>query len=97
MIEFESEEELQEQQDWYQKNGASLFPNSILQMGVETGQTSVMSILLYPDQASADEAMATCYKFFKDHSKKMSGWSMEGPVRHWAMPTLITLIGENDL
>ena len=79
------------------ENGASLFPNSILQMMVKTYPTSVMSISVYPDQASADEAMATRDKPFKDHSNTMSGWSMEGPVRHWAMPTLMTLSGKHDL
>ncbi|MDA9989558.1 hypothetical protein N9E48_01945 [Paracoccaceae bacterium] len=44
MIEFNSEEELREQQEWYHENGASLFPNCILQLGVQTGPTSIMSI-----------------------------------------------------
>ena len=97
MIEFYSEEELEEQQDWYQKNGALLFPNSLLQMGVQTGPTSIMSVSVYPDQETANQAMSTRDKLFKDNSNTMSGWSMEGPVRHWTMPTLMKLVGEHDL
>ncbi len=97
MIEFNSEAELEEQQEWYQQNGAKLFPDSILQMGVQTGPTSIMSVSVYPDQSTADEAMATRDKLFKDAANTMSGWSMEGPVRHWTMPTLMTIIGEQNL
>ncbi len=94
MIEFSSEAEMREQQSWFQANGPSLFPECILLTSVQTGPTSVMSISVYPDQETADQAMAARNKVFKDAGDAMSGWTLEGPVRHWSMPALIPIIGE---
>ena len=94
MIEFNSEKELREQQEWYHENGASLFPNCILQLGVQTGPTSIMSISDYPSQDGADKAMTKRDEVFKEKADTMSGWSMEGPVRHWNMPALIPILGK---
>ena len=94
MIEFNSETEMTEQQKWFQANAASLFPECILLTSVQTGPTSVMSISVYPDKKSADQAMATRDKVFKDARDTMSGWTLEGRVRHWSMPALIPIIGE---
>jgi len=82
LIEFKSEAELEEQQEWYNQNAASLSPNSILQMAVQTGPTSIMSLSVYPDQETEDEAMKRRDQVFKDTANTMSGSSIEGPFRH---------------
>ena len=76
------------------QNGASLFPDFILQLGVQTGPTSIMSISVYPSQDSADKVMKKWGKVYKGKADTMSGWSMEGPVRHWNMPALIPILGK---
>ena len=57
MIDFNAEKELHEQWEWFHQNGASFFPDCILQLGVQTGLTSIMAISVYPGQDSADKAM----------------------------------------
>ena len=76
------------------QNGASLFPNFFLQLGVQTGPTSIMSISVYPSQDSADKVMKKRDEVYKEKADRMSGWSMEGPVRHWNMPALIPILGK---
>ena len=76
------------------QNGASLFPDFILQLGVQTGPTSIMSISVYPSQDSADKVMKKWDEVYKEKADTMSGWSMEGPVRHWNMPALIPILGK---
>lgn len=83
MIEFKSEEELLAQQDQWQKVVGDTFPEAILQMGVQVGPTSVMSISLYPDQNTADNALAKRDLVFTTKADVMDGWQMEGPLRHF--------------
>ena len=75
------------------QNGASLFHDFILQLGFQTGPTSIMSISVYPSQDSADKVMKKRDEVFKEKADTMSGWSMEGPVLHWNMPALIPILG----
>ena len=79
MIELKSEPEMKEQQKWFPANAASLFPERILHTSVQTNPTSVVSISVYPNQRSANHAMAMRDKVFKDPSDTMSGWTLEGP------------------
>lgn len=63
------------------KNMTKLIPEAILQMSVQVGPTSIMSISLYPDQDTADKTMAKRDQVFADYADTMDGWHMEGPVR----------------
>ena len=81
MLEFDSEEDLNERAETYQREAPKLFPNAEILLTIKTGPTSAMSVSIYPDKKSADEALIRRDKHFKTAEiQPREAWHLEGKV-----------------
>ena len=63
MMEFTSEEAVDEAEILYEKIRAEAFPTLELVMNIRTGPTSLMSVAVYPSKESADSNLTAREKF----------------------------------
>tara|TARA_Y100001970_G_C14148475_1_gene811223 strand:- start:102 stop:386 length:285 start_codon:yes stop_codon:yes gene_type:complete len=81
MLEFESEEDLDQRAGAYQKDAPKLFPNAEILLTIKTGPTSAMSVSIYPDEKSAEESLILRDKHFKAAEvQPREAWYLEGEV-----------------
>ena len=81
MLEFDSEEDLNERAETYQREAPKLFPNAEILLTIKTGPTSAMSVSIYPDEKSAEESLVRRNKHFKAAKvQPREAWYLEGHV-----------------
>ena len=81
MLEFESEEDLNQRAAMYQREAPELFPNAEILLTIRTGPTSAMSVSVYPDEVMAEEALTRRDKHFKTAKiQPRESWYLEGKV-----------------
>ena len=81
MLEFDSEEDLNERAETYQREAPKLFPNAEILLTIKTGPTSAMSVSIYPDEKSAEESLIRRNKHFKAAKvQPREAWYLEGQV-----------------
>ena len=81
MLEFDSEEDLNQRAGTYQREAPKLFPNAEILLTIKTGPTSAMSVSIYPDEKSAEESLIRRNKHFKAAEvQPREAWYLEGEV-----------------
>ena len=81
MLEFDSEEDLNQRAGTYQKDAPTLFPNAEILLTIKTGPTTAMSVSIYPDKQSAEESLIRRDKHFKTAEiQPREAWYLEGKV-----------------
>ena len=81
MLEFDSEEDLNQRAEMYQREAPELFPNAEILLTIKTGPTSAMSVSIYPDEKSAEESLIQRDKHFKAAEvQPREAWYLEGEV-----------------
>ena len=81
MLEFDSEEDLNERAETYQREAPKLFPNAEILLTIKTGPTSAMSVSIYPDEKSAEDSLIRRNKHFKAAKvQPREAWYLEGHV-----------------
>ena len=81
MLEFDSEEDLNQRARTYQKDAPTLFPNAEILLTIKTGPTTAMSVSIYPDEKSAEESLIQRDKHFKAAEvQPREAWYLEGEV-----------------
>ena len=81
MLEFDSEEDLNQRASTYQKDAPTLFPNAEILLTIKTGPTTAMSVSIYPDKKAAEEALTRRDKHFKTAEiQPQEAWYIEGKV-----------------
>ena len=81
MLEFDSEEDLNQRAETYQREAPKLFPNAEILLTIKTGPTSAMSVSIYPDEKSAEESLVRRNKHFKAAKvQPREAWYLEGHV-----------------
>ena len=81
MLEFDSEEDLNQRAEMYQREAPELFPNAEILLTIKTGPTSAMSVSIYPDEKSAEESLIRRNKHFKAAKvQPREAWYLEGHV-----------------
>ena len=81
MLEFDSEEDLNQRAETYQREAPKLFPNAEILLTIKTGPTSAMSVSIYPDEKSAEESLIRRNKHFKAAKvQPREAWYLEGHV-----------------
>ena len=81
MLEFDSEEDLNQRAETYQREAPKLFPNAEILLTIKTGPTSAMSVSIYPDEKSAEESLIRRNKHFKAAKvQPREAWYLEGQV-----------------
>ena len=81
MLEFDSEEDLNQRAEMYQREAPELFPNAEILLTIKTGPTSAMSVSIYPDEKSAEESLIRRNKHFKAAEvQPREAWYLEGHV-----------------
>tara|TARA_Y100001933_G_scaffold73249_1_gene74708 strand:- start:220 stop:483 length:264 start_codon:yes stop_codon:yes gene_type:complete len=81
MLEFDSEEDLNQIAGTYQREAPKLFPNAEILLTIKTGPTSAMSVSIYPDEKSAEESLVRRNKHFKAAKvQPREAWYLEGHV-----------------
>lgn len=65
MLEFDTEDDLEQRVKVYSNEGPKLFPNAEILLTIRTGSTSAMSVSVYPDEVMAEEALTRRDKHFK--------------------------------
>ena len=81
MLEFDSEEDLNQRARTYQREAPKLFPNAEILLTIKTGPTSAMSVSIYPDEKSAEESLIRRNKHFKAAKvQPREAWYLEGHV-----------------
>jgi len=81
MLEFDSEEDLNQRAGTYQKDAPTLFPNAEILLTIKTGPTTAMSASIYPDEKSAEESLIQRDKHFKAAEvQPREAWYLEGEV-----------------
>ena len=65
MLEFETEDDLGKRAELYEKDAPMLFPNAEILLTIKTGPTTAMSVSVYSDEKSAEEALIRRDKHFK--------------------------------
>ena len=81
MLEFDSEEDLNQRAEMYQREAPELFPNAEILLTIKTGPTSAMSVSIYPDEKSAEESLIRRNKHFKAAEvQPREAWYLEGEV-----------------
>tara|TARA_B100001115_G_scaffold54092_1_gene40024 strand:+ start:224 stop:487 length:264 start_codon:yes stop_codon:yes gene_type:complete len=81
MLEFDSEEDLNQRAGTYQREAPKLFPNAEILLTIKTGPTSAMSVSIYPDEKSAEESLVRRNKHFKAAKvQPREAWYLEGHV-----------------
>ena len=80
-LEFETEADLNKRADLYEKDAPTLFPNAEILLTIKTGPTTAMSVSIYPDKKSAEEALTRRDKHFKTAKiQPREAWYIEGKV-----------------
>ena len=81
MLEFNSEEDLNQRAEMYQREAPELFPNAEILLTIKTGPTSAMSVSIYPDEKSAEESLIQRNKHFKAAEvQPREAWYLVGEV-----------------
>ena len=81
MLEFDSEEDLNQRAETYQREAPKLFPNAEILLTIKTGPTSAMSVSIYPDEKSAKVSLIRRNKHFKAAKvQPREAWYLEGQV-----------------
>ena len=81
MLEFDSEEDLNQRAETYQREAPKLFPNAEILLTIKTGPTSAMSVSIYPDEKSAEDSLIRRNKHFKAAKvQPREAWYLEGQV-----------------
>ena len=81
MLEFDTEDDLEQRAKVYMNEGPKLFPNAGILLTVKTGPTSAMSVSLYPNEPMAKEALVRKDKHFKSAEiQPREAWDSEGKV-----------------
>ena len=81
MLEFDSEEDLNQRAEMYQREAPELFPNAEILLTIKTGPTSAMSVSIYPDEKSAEESLIRRDKHFKAAEvQPREAWYLEGKI-----------------
>ena len=65
MLEFDTEDDLEQRAKVYMNEGPKLFPNAEILLTIKMGPTSAMSVSAYPDELMAEEALLRRDKHFK--------------------------------
>lgn len=89
MLEFDSAETQKRRQAYFNKNAADIFPTAELIAGVVTDDTSVLSISIYPDKETSDQAIAARDGHFQNASGRLTNsMALEGElaVFHMKLP-----------
>ena len=72
MVEFDSEEDLKRDAEVLNSNAGNLFPELLLIAGVQTTETSSLSITVHPNKEAADRAKS----LRDDHMAEVKGLSL---------------------
>ena len=81
MLEFDSEEDLNQRAETYQREAPKLFPNAEILLTIKTGPTSAMSVSIYPDEKSAEGSLIRRNKHFKAAKvQPREAWYLVGEV-----------------
>ena len=81
MLEFDSEEDLNQRAEMYQREAPELFPNAEILLTIKTGPTTAMSVSIYPDKESAEKSLIRRDKHFKTAEiQPREAWYLEGKV-----------------
>ena len=81
MLEFDTEDDLEQRAKVYMKEGPKLFPNAEILLTIKTGPTSAMSVSVYTDEIMAEEALIRRDKHFKTAEiQPREAWYLEGKV-----------------
>ena len=79
MIEFDNETVADTLAAEYQKNARKQFPDADLLIAFRTSPTSAMTISVYPNEETAEQALEMRAQRM-DNEKDVSGWHMEGDI-----------------
>ena len=79
MIEFDNETVADTRAAEYQKNARKQFPDADLLIAFRTSPTSAMTISVYPNEETAEQALEMRAQRM-DNEKDVSGWHMEGDI-----------------
>ena len=81
MLEFDTEDDLEQRAKVYMNEGPKLFPNAEILLTIKTGPTSAMSVSVYTDEIMAEEALIRRDKHFKTAEiQPREAWYLEGKV-----------------
>ena len=81
MLEFDTEDDLEQRARVYMNEGPELFPNAEILLTIKTGPTSAMSVSVYPNELMAKEALIKREKHFKTAKiQPREAWYLEGRV-----------------
>ena len=81
MLEFDTEDDLEQRANVYNNKAPKLFPNAEILLTIKTGPTSAISVSVYLDELMAEEALIRRDKHFKSAEiQPREAWYLEGKV-----------------
>ena len=81
MLEFDTEDDLEQRANVYKNEAPKLFPNAEILLTIRTGPTSAMSVSVYPNDQAAEVALVKRDKHFKSAEiQPREAWYLEGKV-----------------
>ena len=81
MLEFDTENDLEERAKEYMSEAPKLFPNAEILLTIRTGPTSAMSVSVYPNEQDAEVALVKRDEHFKSAKiQPREAWYLEGKV-----------------
>ena len=78
MLEFDTEDDLEQRANVYKNEAPKLFPNAEILLTIRTGPTSAMSVSVYPNEQDAEVALVKRDEHFKSAKiQPREAWYLE--------------------